>query len=197
MEFSDLDTEPERQIETWLEAARRAGEPLPEAMALATATLDGRPSLRMVLLRGIGDGLVFFTDGESDKGAELRENPRAAAVFHWRVPEHRQVRVSGSAQPVDDAEADRYWWTRQAEARLTAAASHQSQVIPSRAFLDEKIADVARRHGVEDVPRPVRWGGWRLTPQIVEFWQERPGRAHDRLRYRRQGAAWVTERLAP
>lgn len=197
MDFEDLDTEPERQLATWLDEARTAGEVLPEAMALATATLGGQPSVRMVILRGIGDGLVFFSDRESAKGAELKDNPTAAVVFHWHSPAHRQVRVSGSTHSVEDEEADRYWWSRQPEAQITAAALPQSQIIPNRSFLDKAIAESALRHDAGAVPRPDRWGGWRLIPGVIEFWQERPGRAHDRLRYRRHGANWMRERLSP
>jgi pyridoxamine 5'-phosphate oxidase len=197
MDIGDLDSDPERQIAKWLEEAAQAGAEIPEAMGLATATSDGEPSLRIVMLRGIGGGLVFFTDGESQKAVELMANPHAAAVLHWVVPLHRQVRVSGPVAHVSDAESDAYWRTRPIESQLTAAASHQSTVIRGREVLEQSVEEIVRHIGPGEVPRPQRWGGWRIEPQMVEFWQERPGRAHDRIRYRRSGSAWSAERLSP
>ena len=198
MDVTDLDADPLRQLAAWLDAARAAGQPMPEAMTLATATSDGVPSARLVVLRGLGRGLVFFTDSESDKGAELAANPRAAAVLHWLVPAHRQVRVAGPVEPVSQDEADRYWSTRAPAVRLAAAASRQSRVVASRTVLETQVRDILRRHpGGADLPRPRRWGGFRVRPSRVEFWQESPDGLHDRLRYRRAGAGWVIERLSP
>ena len=198
MDVTDLDADPLRQLSTWLDAARAAGQPMPEAMAIASATSDAVPSARMVVLRGLRRGLVFFTDCESDKGAELAANPRAAAVLHWLVPAHRQVRVAGPVEPVSAGEADQYWSTRAPAARLTAAASHQSRVVASRAVLEAQVQDGLRRHpGAADVPRPRRWGGFRVLPSSVEFWQESPDGLHDRIRYRREDGGWVVERLSP
>ena len=157
MDVTDLDADPLRQLSTWLDAARSAGQPMPEAMTIATASSDAVPSARMVVLRGLRRGLVFFTDCESDKGAELAANPRAAAVLHWLVPVHRQVRVAGPVEPVSADEADQYWSTRAPAARLTAAASHQSRVVASRAVLETQVQDGLRRHpGGAGIPRPRR-----------------------------------------
>jgi pyridoxamine 5'-phosphate oxidase len=198
VDVTDLDADPLRQLSSWLDAARVAGQPMPEAMTIATATSDAVPSARMVVLRGLRRGLVFFTDCESDKGAELAANPRAAAVLHWLVPAHRQVRVAGPVEPVSADEADQYWSTRAPAARLTAAASHQSRVVASRAALEAQVQDRLRRHpGGAGVPRPRRWGGFRVLPSLVEFWQEAQDGLHDRIRYRREGGGWTIERLSP
>ena len=195
---TDLDADPLRQLSAWLDAARAAGQPMPEAMTIASATSDAVPSARLVVLRGLQRGLVFFTDCGSDKGAELAANPRAAAVLHWLVPAHRQVRVAGPVERVSEAEADKYWSTRAPAVRLSAAASHQSRVVASRAVLEMQVQDRLRRHpGGADVPRPQRWGGFRVLPTRVEFWQESPDGLHDRIRYRREGGGWMTERLSP
>jgi pyridoxamine 5'-phosphate oxidase len=198
VDVTDLDADPVLQLSTWLDAARAAGQPMPEAMTIASATTDAVPSARLVILRGLRRGLVFFTDGESDKGAELAANPWAAAVLYWLVPAHRQVRVAGPVERVSADEADEYWSTRAPAARLTAAASHQSRVIASRAVLEMQVQDRLRRHpGGTGVPRPRRWGGFRVLPASVEFWQESPDGLHDRIRYRREGGGWITERLSP
>jgi pyridoxamine 5'-phosphate oxidase len=195
---TDPDAGPLRQLSAWLDAARAAGQPMPEAMTIASATSDGIPSARLVVLRGLRRGLVFFTDCDSDKGAELAANPRAAAVLHWLVPVHRQVRVAGPVERVGEDEADEYWSTRAPAVRLAAAASRQSRVVASRAVLETQVRDVWRRHpdGAE-VPRPQRWGGYRLLPSRVEFWQESPDGLHDRIRHRREGGGWIIERLSP
>ena len=185
VDLTELDADPLRQLSAWLDAARAAGQPMPEAMTIATATSDGVPSARLVVLRGLRRGLVFFTDCDSDKGAELAANPRAAAVLHWLVPAHRQVRVAGRAERVSDDEADDYWSTRTGAVRLVAAASRQSRVIASRTVLETQVRDVRLRHpGGAGVPRPRRWGGFRVLPSRVEFWQESPDGLHDRIRYR-------------
>ncbi len=198
MDVTDLDADPLRQLSAWLDAARAAGQRMPEAMTIASATSDAVPSARLVVLRGLQRGLVFFTDRESDKGAELAANPWAAAVLHWLVPAHRQVRVAGPVERVSEAEADQYWSTRAPAVRLSAAASHQSRVVATRAVLEMQVRDTLRRHpGGADVPRPRRWGGFRVLPTRVEFWQESPDGLHDRIRYRREGVGWMTERLSP
>jgi pyridoxamine 5'-phosphate oxidase len=203
VDVTDLDADPLLQLSTWLDAARAAGQPMPEAMTIASATSDAVPSARLVMLRGLQRGLVFFTDCESDKGAELAANPRAAAVLHWLVPAHRQVRVAGPVERVGADESDEYWSTRAPAVRLSAAAWHQSRVVASRAVLerqvqDRQVQDRLRRHrGGADVPRPQRWGGFRVLPSGVEFWQESPDGLHDRIRYRREGGGWIIERLSP
>ena len=198
MDVTDLDADPLRQLTTWLHAARAAGQPMPEAMTLASATSEAVPSARLVVLRGLRRGLVFFTDCDSDKGAELTANPRAAAVLHWLVPVHRQVRVAGAAERVSEDEADEYWSTCAPAIRLSAAASRQSHVVASRTALETHVHDILRRHPDEaDIPRPRRWGGFRVLPSRVEFWQESPDGLHDRIRYRTAGSGWITERLSP
>ena len=198
MDVTDLDADPLRQLATWLHAARAAGQPMPEAMTIASATSDAVPSARLVVLRGLRGGLVFFTDCESDKGVELAANPRAAAVLHWLVPAHRQVRVSGPVERVSQDEADEYWSTRSPAVRLSAAASHQSHVIGSRADLETQVRDLQRRHpDGADLPRPRRWGGFQVLPSRVEFWQESSDGLHDRIRYSQGGDGWIIERLSP
>jgi pyridoxamine 5'-phosphate oxidase len=194
----DLDADPLRQLSAWLDAARAAGQPMPDAMTIASATSDGVPSARLVVLRGLQRGLVFFTDRESDKGAELAANPRAAALLHWLVPAHRQVRAAGPVEPVSQNEADEYWAARAPAVRLSAAASRQSRVVASRIALEAQVLDI-RRHYPDgaDIPRPLRWGGFRVLPSRVEFWQESPDGLHDRIRYRREGDDWIIERLSP
>jgi len=198
VEVTEFDADPLRQLSGWLDAARAAGQPMPEAMTIASATSDGVPSARQVVLRGLRRGLVFFTDCESDKGAELAANPQAAAVLHWLVPVHRQVRVAGPAERVSEDEADEYWSTRVRAVRLIAAASWQSHVVASRAVLETQVQELQRRYpDGADVPRPQRWGGFRVLPSRVEFWQESPDGLHDRVRYRAGGSGWVIERLSP
>ena len=171
MDVTDLDADPLRQLAAWLDAARAAGQPMPEAMTVATATSNAVPSARLVVLRGLRRGLVFFTDCESDKGAELAANPRAAAVMHWLVPAHRQVRVAGPVERISQDEADEYWTTRAPAVRLSAAAWHQSRVVASRAVLETQVQDLQRRHpGGAGPSRPRRWGGFRVLPARVEFW---------------------------
>ena len=198
MDITDLDADPLRQLAAWLDAARSAGEPMPEAMTIATATADGIPAARMVVLRGLGRGLAFFTDLTSDKGAELAANPQAAAVLHWLRPAHRQVRVAGPVEPVSDEEANEYWRTRPAATRRNAAASYQSSVIASQADLQARVKDMQLQYpGDAGPPRPPRWGGFRVLPDRVEFWQESPDGVHDRIRYQRANSGWTTERLSP
>jgi pyridoxamine 5'-phosphate oxidase len=166
-------------------------------IALATATPDGAPSVRMVLLKGADeDGFVFFTGYGSRKGGELDANPRAALLFHW-APLGRQVRVEGAVERVGADESDAYFATRPRGAQLAAAASRQGRVLANRAQLDEAVAELAREYEGRDVPRPEHWGGYRVLPEAYEFWQHRDDRLHDRLRYSRDGDAWRLERLAP
>jgi pyridoxamine 5'-phosphate oxidase len=200
MDAGDLDPDPMEQLRRWLVEARDCAEPYPYEMAVATSTVEGVPSARMVILRGHDDGLVFFTDFTSQKGRELLANPVAAAVLHWHAPVHRQVRVSGAVAPVADAEADTYWATRPPGSRRSAVSSHQSAVVVSREVLEDAAGAVGERYPDDDaVPRPERWSGFRLTPAVVEFWEEGADRLHDRIRYRSAGggAGWVVERLSP
>jgi pyridoxamine 5'-phosphate oxidase len=187
-----VDPDPLRQFARWRE---EAGDEL-GTVALATATPDGAPSLRMVLLKGAdGQGLTFFSNYESRKGVELALNPRAALLAYWPAV-GRQVRVEGEVTRIDPAESDAYFATRPAGSRVSAAASPQSAVVADRAELERRVADLRGRHG-NDPPRPDTWGGYRLAPATWEFWQHREDRLHDRLRYRRHGTSWLVERLAP
>jgi pyridoxamine 5'-phosphate oxidase len=192
----DLDPDPLVQAGRWLDEARDAGVDGADAVALATATRDGAPSARMVLLKGFDRrGLTFFTGYESRKGRELDENPRAALILYWHGP-GRQVRVEGRVERVSDEEADAYFATRPLGARLSAAVSRQSEVVRSRDELEEAAAALRERVG-EDVPRPASWGGYRVVPEYWEFWQHRADRLHDRFRYRPDAGGWLVERLAP
>jgi pyridoxamine 5'-phosphate oxidase len=198
VDTTDLDPDPLRQVGLWLNAARQAGEPMPEAMSLATATLDGRPAVRVVILRRLDSGLVFFTDDESEKAADLKANPRAGAALHWLRPAHRQIRVTGPVEPVSSFEADQYWAHRPPGARWVDLASHQSRVVPNRAALEQRVAAWARHIPDEArVRRPRRWGGFRIEPESIEFWEEAPDRVHDRLRFARQPGGWRVDRLSP
>ena len=192
----DFAKDPLEQFERWFEDARRALE-LPEAMTLATAAADGTPSARMVLLKGVDErGFLFFTNFESRKGRELADNPRAALVFHWALDPRRQVLVTGHVERLAAEESDEYFRTRPRGSRLAAMASRQSTVV-NREDLDRAVAELEREHPGEDVPRPSWWGGYVLRPDTVEFWQNRPNRLHDRLRYRRDDERWILERLSP
>jgi pyridoxamine 5'-phosphate oxidase len=181
----------------WFEEARASGLELPEAMTLATAGADGRPSARTVLLKGVDErGFVFFSNYESRKGRELRENPRAALVFHWAQEPRRQVLVAGRVERLPEQESDEYFATRPVGSRLAAWASRQSEPISGRDELDTLFAQAQARYG-EEPPRPPFWGGFVLEPETIEFWESRPNRLHDRLRYARASEGWTLERLAP
>lgn len=190
--------DPLRQFLRWLDEAGRAEVLEPGAMTLATATPDGQPSARVVLLKGADQGgLVFFTDTRSHKGSELARNPLAALVFWWCELE-RQVRVSGKVTRIDDAESEAYFHSRPLGSRLSAWASHQSQVVPDRATLEAQWEEASRRYAGGEVPKPPYWGGFRVTPDQYEFWQGRANRLHDRLRYRSvESGGWLIERLSP
>ena len=193
----DVDPDPIRQFEHWFADAVSARLPEPNAMTLSTATRDGVPSARIVLLKGVdADGFVFYTDYRSRKGAELAENPLAALTFLWKEIE-RQVRITGAVSRVRTEESEAYFRTRPSGSRLGAWASHQSSVIASREELDARLRDVTERFADGDVPLPPHWGGFRVTPDEIEFWQGRPDRLHDRLLYRRGERGWEISRLSP
>ncbi len=181
----------------WFEEAKAAGIYLPESMAVATATPSGAPAARMMLLKGVDQrGFVFFTNYESRKGAELAANPRAALVFHWAVLE-RQVRVEGTVEKLSPAESEAYFRSRPRGSRLGAWASRQSAPLASRAELDRRFREFEAQFAGREIPLPPFWGGFRLEPLVIEFWQGRLNRLHDRLRYTRQGGGWLVERLYP
>jgi pyridoxamine 5'-phosphate oxidase len=196
MDERDLGDDPIARLEAWL-ADARAAAPQPDAMTLATADASGRPSARVVLLRGVDErGLAFFTNRESRKGDHLRENPRAAVVLHWWEL-GRQVRAEGDVVQVPEEESAAYWLTRPRASQLAGWASPQSRTLADRADLDARVAEAERRFHESDVPLPAFWGGYRLVPDTIEFWSHRDDRLHDRIRFSRSGAGWRRDRLAP
>jgi pyridoxamine 5'-phosphate oxidase len=191
----NADPDPLAQFRRWFAEAGEAME-FAEAVALATATPDGRPSVRMVLMKVADErGFVFHTGYGSRKGRELEANPRAALLFHW-PPLGRQVRVEGPVERTSREDSERYFRTRAPLSRISATASPQSEVVSGREELERRVEAAVEEFG-DDPPLPERWGGFRLVPETWEFWQHRENRLHDRLRYRRDGDAWVVERLAP
>jgi pyridoxamine 5'-phosphate oxidase len=195
---ADLDPDPFEQFRAWLEQALAARLPQPVAMTLATATADGKPSARLVLLRGFdARGFVFFTNYDSRKAQELESNPWAALVFYW--PElDRQIRIEGRAERVSPEESDAYFRSRPRGSCLGAWASPQSRVIPNWEVLERRMDELAARYRDREIPRPPHWGGYRVLPVAIEFWQGRPNRLHDRLRYQlTEQGGWLLERLGP
>jgi pyridoxamine 5'-phosphate oxidase len=192
----DVD-DPLRLFQDWMAEAEASEANDPNAMSLATATPDGRPSVRAVLLKGVDSrGFVFYTNHESRKGGELRANPHAALLLHWKSL-RRQVRIEGAVETVSDAEADAYFASRARVSRLGALASEQSRPLPSRAEFERRVAELDARYPGDSVPRPPHWSGFRVLPEAIEFWQDMPFRLHDRRLYTRDGAAWRRTALYP
>lgn len=192
----EMAEDPITEFQEWFAGALSAGIDEPNAFVLATVDADGTPSARAVLMKDLTEGgIVFYTGMSSRKSEAMRSNPVAAATFVW-TPLHRQVRFEGDVARVSDEEADAYFASRPRGAQVAAHASLQSTLVADRGELDRRFVDLSANLG-DEVPRPEHWGGWRLTPRVVEFWQGRPNRFHDRIRYRRDGKAWVKERLAP
>lgn len=197
LEIADLDPDPIVQFAAWMDDALAAEPPLPNAMTLATADADGRPSARTVLLKGFDDdGFTFFTNYGSRKARDLEANPVAALVLSW-IDIERQVTIRGPVEKLSRAESEDYFATRPLGSRLGAWASQQSEVIPDRGVLERALEEVGRRFAGGAIPCPPFWGGFRVRPDEIEFWQARPNRMHDRFRYRRGGEAWIIERLSP
>lgn len=199
LDVDDVDPDPLLQWQRWYDQASEAGCVEPHAFVLSTVDADGCPQSRYLLARGADErGFSFFTNYESAKSAQLAADPRAAMLFTW-LQLHRQVRIVGSVERLAEAESDAYYRTRPRSSQIGAWSSPQSQVLPDRSALEERVARFEETFAdVEEVPRPAFWGGWLLRPNVFEFWQGRPSRLHDRLRYRRDASEeWVIERLAP
>jgi pyridoxamine 5'-phosphate oxidase len=201
MTDSEEFAEPIARFAAWLAEAEESEPNDPNAVALATATADGRPSVRMVLLKGVdpaeqGGGFVFYTNLGSRKAAELTDNPHAALCFHWKSL-RRQVRVEGPVTPVDDGEADAYFATRHRSSRIGAYASKQSQPLEGRWELEKRVAKFTAKFPVGEIPRPEFWSGFRIKPQAIEFWEDRPFRLHDRVVYHATDGGWTTQRIFP
>ncbi len=198
LDEGDLDSDPLVQFGRWFDEVRERGIPEPEAMALATATADGAPSARMVLMKSCDErGIAFFTNHGSRKGDELAANPRAALLFHWREL-GRQVRVEGGIVPVERSETEAYARARPRQSQLSALASPQSRPVPDRAWLEERVAELDREHAGRELPVREDWGGFRLLPDAWEFWQHRENRLHDRFRYEPDpSGGWAMTRLGP
>lgn len=193
----EVDPDAIGQFRRWFEEALRSEMVEPNAMILSTSTPDGTPSARVVLLKGFDErGFVFFTNYESRKAAELRRNPRAALLFYWGEVS-RQVRIEGEAEMTSREESEEYFRTRPLESRIGAWASKQSEVIPARTYLEARVNRVREQFPGDDIPLPSFWGGFRVKPVVVEFWQGRENRLHDRLRYSKQDDQWILERLSP
>lgn len=198
LDEKSADPNPVRQFQSWYDEAVTAGIPMAEAMTLATATADGKPSARMALLKLVDEsGFVFYTNYQSRKARELEANPFAAMVFYWE-PLERQVRVEGNVSRVSAAESDEYFQTRPRESQIGAIASPQSDVIKSREALERRFRELEEDYSGQTIQRPNNWGGYRLTPERIEFWKGQPGRLHDRLCYELQpNGTWMISRLAP
>lgn len=194
---SDLSTDPISQFRFWLQDAEDAAVTMPIAMTLATANKQGRVSARVVLLRGIDErGFLFYTNYDSDKSRDLKSNPSAGLVFHWQTLA-RQIRIEGAVEILTDAESDEYFASRPRGSQLAAHASPQSRVVEDRQNLEDRFAEIEQKFERIEVARPINWGGYRVVPEMLEFWQEGEHRMHDRFRYRLENGCWVIDRLGP
>ena len=195
---NDVTADPVKQFETWWHHALQSGIEEPNAMTLATSTLSGKPSARIVLLKAIKkDGFVFFSNYQSHKGKQISDNPFVSLVFFWKELE-RQVRIEGGIKKISDQESDDYFSKRPLESRIGAWSSPQSDIIKSREVLEKNVSDFMKKFDAGNIPRPPHWGGYIVEPNLIEFWQGRPGRLHDRLQYTPdETAGWKIERLAP
>lgn len=194
---ADCDPDPFVEVRRWLALAVNGGLTTPNVMTLATVDERGRPAARIVLLKEIDDrGFVFYTNYESRKARDLAAHPAAALILYWE-PLHRQIRIEGTVERVTDAESDAYFASRPRGSQLGAVASPQSEVLPDRRALEQRVAELDRRHGDGPIPRPATWGGYRVVPDMIELWQGQPSRLHDRVRYRVSEGVWIRERLAP
>jgi len=197
LDLSDVAETPVLQFDKWWKEAVSSSIDEVNAMTLATVNADGKPSARIVLLKGFDDsGFVFFTNYLSDKGKSISQHPYVSLVFFWKELE-RQVRIEGSCIQVSESESDEYFLSRPIGSRLGAWASPQSTVISSRSMLDQNLDEVTAKYANGIIPRPAHWGGYRVVPEMVEFWQGRPSRLHDRIRYRKEEHQWLLDRLAP
>ncbi|MBS1061620.1 pyridoxamine 5'-phosphate oxidase [Gluconobacter wancherniae] len=193
----DLTANPFTLFAAWMSDAEKSEPNDPNAMAVATSTPDGHPSVRMLLLKGADErGFVFYTNMESRKGGELLANPHAALLFHWKSL-RRQIRIEGAVVPVSPQEADAYFASRSPKSRLGAIASDQSRPLASRELFEERLRETEERYGEENIPRPANWSGFRVVPDAMEFWQDRPFRLHDRAVWKRSGTEWNVTRLYP
>jgi len=194
----DVDSDPLKQFDRWFQEGQKSQPVLPEAAALATASDSGQPSVRTVLLKGVDEGgFVFFTNYESQKAREIEENPRAALVFHWRELE-RQITIRGAVSRVSTQESEDYFRTRPVGSQIAASVSPQSQVVESRRQLEDSFEKLTSDSQGKEIPRPSNWGGYRLSPITIEFWQGRPNRLHDRILYTKEPHGnWRIDRLAP
>ena len=197
LDEKNIDPDPIKQFNRWFQVAKKTRMIHPEAMTLATSTRDGKPSVRVLLLKGVIDSkFIFFTNYQSSKAKEIEVNPYGALLFYWEKLE-RQVRIKGKIEKITEKESEDYFKTRPKGSKLGAWASPQSEVIPDRTFLEKNFKEFEEKYKNKEIPRPKHWGGYQLTPSMLEFWQGKPNRLHERIRYRSENGKWIIERLAP